>query len=713
MKTVYQFLFAVILLITTNALQAQSLKINDPQFWYSADCDIDEAVLSVKPKGIYMEYGLYLTFAPTYNYYVSDTFEVVMNFNLPIGSFIHDSWLWVDSQIVQADIIERGLATAIYEGIVNRRKDPSLLYKNSDINYELRVFPMAGNSSRKVKITYLVPVNWTSAYVSTPLPIDIVKLSQNVPHLQLLVEQNSRWGMPQIDGLPQISFSLNQQNQFAAQIASNNITGNSSLSLSFKSPLLNGVYVEQYDEGNNEGYYQMIMMPKEVLSLTSSKKVNVLVDYKSANTYATSGQLAATLKSMLHNYFNDNDSFNLMFSKSTIYSASSNWLPADSITIENVFAALPASIWNNNGYLSSLLIGGVSFINNHGKNGEILLFSSSSDYNMSSISNNIIHDLELIMGQPKIPVNIINMQDKNFALNGGSFRSGNHYFFTNLSISTGGNYLKQFNDNYNGTYNFTPQIVNSFEKIVDQMALMLDGKIADFDLYTSVNNGFCYGRFDITDNTVAYLNRPVMQIGKYVGSIPFEIELAGRYNGNIVSHSLQVQNPVQTNDSLLRKMWAHSLIYQLEHTSMTNQIMREIIDSSVNNRVLSRYTAFLALEPNDTVSVCETCEDETGNPSATGIDDLISELLIQAMPNPFSDMITVSFELPNNEKVTIQVFNLMGQLVKTLEPETANSQITATWNGTDENGAAVSEGIYLIVVSSDTYKTTLRIVKSN
>jgi hypothetical protein len=317
MKTIRKIFLVVVAAIMTSALQAQSLTINMPNQWYTANCDIDEAIVSVKPRGIYIEYGLYLTFSPTYNYYVQDTFEIVMNFNLPEGSFVHDSWLWVDNQIVQAEMIERGIATTIYEGIVNRRKDPSVLYKNSATNYELRVFPMAGNSSRKVKITYLVPANWTAANVSVPLPIDILKLSQNVPNMQLIVEQNSAWGIPQIDGKPQITFTTNLRGEYVSTLPKSEFMSASPVTLSFKSPLVNGVYVEEYDEGNNEGYYQMIMMPKEVLSISSSKKVAVLVDFKSNNTIATSATMAATLKNMIHNYFSDTDSFNLMFSKST------------------------------------------------------------------------------------------------------------------------------------------------------------------------------------------------------------------------------------------------------------------------------------------------------------------------------------------------------------------------------------------------------------
>ena len=123
-----------------------SLRVQDPQSWYGYQGVIDTAVLSIKPKGAYFECGLYLTFSsrPYLNNY--DTFEVQLYFDLPEGSIMHDSWLWVGNQVVQARLIDRVKATLTYEGIVQRRKDPSILYKNSATQFELRVFPMAASS---------------------------------------------------------------------------------------------------------------------------------------------------------------------------------------------------------------------------------------------------------------------------------------------------------------------------------------------------------------------------------------------------------------------------------------------------------------------------------------------------------------------------------------------------------------------------------------
>jgi len=160
-----------------NALAYSSLGVSDPKNWWKyGRGQIQESTITLTPKGIYTEVGMYFTFSTKATAYTSpqDTLEVVYKFDLPEGSIVIDSWLWVNDVIVKADIIDRWTARSIYEGIVKRRQDPSILMKNGSNNYELRVFPMAGNQTRKVKITFLLLNKWNpdgSSYINLPLSL--------------------------------------------------------------------------------------------------------------------------------------------------------------------------------------------------------------------------------------------------------------------------------------------------------------------------------------------------------------------------------------------------------------------------------------------------------------------------------------------------------------------------------------------------------------
>lgn len=70
--------------------------------------------------------------------------------------------------------------------------------------------------------------------------------------------------------------------------------------------------------------------------------------------------------------------------------------------------------------------------------------------------------------------------------------------------------------------------------------------------------------------------------------------------------------------------------------------------------------------------------------------------LSQNYPNPFNPVTTIEYSLPERSSVTIEVFNVVGQKVRTLvdRVESAGSY-TVTWDGTSSSGQPVSTGVYL------------------
>jgi hypothetical protein len=90
---------------------------------------------------------------------------------------------------------------------------------------------------------------------------------------------------------------------------------------------------------------------------------------------------------------------------------------------------------------------------------------------------------------------------------------------------------------------------------------------------------------------------------------------------------------------------------------------------------------------------------------------------LQITPNPFSSSTTISFTLPQTQKampagrqVSIRVFDVTGILIKVL----ANSEMQAgthqlEWNAKDENGNAVSAGMYILKMQAGDYTETKKI----
>ncbi len=78
---------------------------------------------------------------------------------------------------------------------------------------------------------------------------------------------------------------------------------------------------------------------------------------------------------------------------------------------------------------------------------------------------------------------------------------------------------------------------------------------------------------------------------------------------------------------------------------------------------------------------------------------------ISNYPNPFNPETTISFNLPEEGDVQLDIYNIKGQKVKQLVSISANQfsagQHSVVWNGKDENNKPVSSGIYLYKLKMD------------
>ena len=79
---------------------------------------------------------------------------------------------------------------------------------------------------------------------------------------------------------------------------------------------------------------------------------------------------------------------------------------------------------------------------------------------------------------------------------------------------------------------------------------------------------------------------------------------------------------------------------------------------------------------------------------ASGLPDQFS--LGQNYPNPFNPSTIIPYQLPADDHVRLQVFNLLGQRIATLvDGEQPAGFHSARWDGTDATGRAVGAGVYL------------------
>jgi hypothetical protein len=113
---------------------------------------------------------------------------------------------------------------------------------------------------------------------------------------------------------------------------------------------------------------------------------------------------------------------------------------------------------------------------------------------------------------------------------------------------------------------------------------------------------------------------------------------------------------------------------------------------------------FIPYEGTITISISAGVdEDETQ-------EDIESFDLSQNYPNPFNPSTTIKFKIQDSKfkiPTTLKIYNIMGQIVKTLvdEPKTSGSY-EVIWDGKDSQGKEVSSGIYFFQLDAENYQET-------
>jgi len=83
-------------------------------------------------------------------------------------------------------------------------------------------------------------------------------------------------------------------------------------------------------------------------------------------------------------------------------------------------------------------------------------------------------------------------------------------------------------------------------------------------------------------------------------------------------------------------------------------------------------------------------------------------VLSQNFPNPFNPVTTIRYGLPKDARVTVKVYNILGEEVVTLvddERKTAGFHV-AIWDGRNQEGRSVASGVYVYRLSAGSFSNT-------
>jgi hypothetical protein len=85
--------------------------------------------------------------------------------------------------------------------------------------------------------------------------------------------------------------------------------------------------------------------------------------------------------------------------------------------------------------------------------------------------------------------------------------------------------------------------------------------------------------------------------------------------------------------------------------------------------------------------------------------------LSQSYPNPFNDQTVIKYSLTKKARVSLVIYNILGQKVRTLiRNETQSGDVSVSWDGKDDDGEDLSSGIYFYRLRAGQLSQTRRMV---
>ncbi len=153
----------------------------------------------------------------------------------------------------------------------------------------------------------------------------------------------------------------------------------------------------------------------------------------------------------------------------------------------------------------------------------------------------------------------------------------------------------------------------------------------------------------------------------------------------VISGDNYIQAPISWNN------------YEFNLNDYANQTIRLAIQCVSND-------AFIFMVDNFRVT------NTNGTDNSNDVNFVVTELLGN-YPNPFNPETSISYNLRKAGQVTLDIFNLKGQKVRSLVNEhQEKGQHKVVWNGKDQNNSNVASGVYFYKMSSGSYSSTKKMI---
>jgi hypothetical protein len=450
-------------------------------------------------------------------------------------------------------------------------------------------------------------------------------------------------------------------------------------------------------EKNGQKFYHLLMLPSVGPGERQQRKILVLFDLGENSSYRLSREeMMFEMQSVAANTLSLTDSINAMAMQDLApITFSERFLPATNENVQDLFDHLRQVPASQMGALPQLLRAAKDYFNQQQTGGELWILSNSTDYGNPPAKANEIIDLS--WRKMLYPVVVKTMDNSggwnNYYNVNGRYYYNNEYLYENLARLSGGGHFQTWR-------------VNDYD--VQLNAHDLFSPAADLMVVDPVPTaGFAYSRYlrepERTHYPVLY---PYQEIGKYQGG-DIDIEFFAHVDDHPFHKVLtQIDTIYSAKNYLISQLWCDARVQDMLQEPQSYETIAEIGELCKEYHILSPYCGFVVPSASGYKGFKRLTELDTMQVAAEqGTVAMPDDFTLFAYPNPFNSRVTIHLSLANqqkNEKMSLTIYDILGRtlLSKELDLYVGDSQLTFSWDGTDEQNNPVSSGIYFVRCST-------------
>ena len=683
-------------------LFAADISVYEAGYTYHRDSNVNilDVTDVVHRRGIYIEHSIYISFSYDFNSWFFKNYnelELQWQFSVPEEVIMNDFFYWQGDSVIQADVLDRWTAENLFNEKTSPIREPGIMRMygpdwHGMTRYDMRLFPIKRNHVQRVMIQYLVPARPTSGKLRTWLPISqIVPDDGRTIDLRLLYFDEGLDEMPTLIGRENLEFEYFENDRVWETTLP--ITFGEYIEFVIPSPITSDYFITTYKSGE-ELYYQLAVIPPPAELPVTPRKLLVLIDFNSVNSAGLTGELLlSSLKETLERSLTPQDSISIIAGFESVVECSDKWLACTGENFDDMFGQLFGQRFLTISTSQEVLVQGSKFLYKN-KGGEVLWMTNRNGFPTDQDGPKSYASDLLSLFPPITRFHCIDLENR-YGLRYDSdygYHTRNFPFLREFTRLTGGNlFFLRFHPLKTALAALFFEQISHYERV---------------DVQTRMNTGYTFNKQDFSLFRGYYpLDFPVIQTGKIEGEFPMQVTLIGWLNDQYFSKEITIkESEVSAGDKKVETAFYGHRLHEMAHGPQNTWMVSEMIDLSIESRILTSYTAYL-VPTIDKARIIWDFEDETQKGS-TDVEmvtvDEDSLLKFYATPNPFNPATTLNVYVPANltgDKLQIIILNLLGQQVKTIERDVPNAGILAiNWSPASDSNSPISSGTYFAVL---------------